>query len=450
MRTTIATLTVATLIVIATSAQAAPTLVNVRIEGKSETLFEGPILAEGHYVKASSDTQERPCDGINSLDSENKTPGATPTAASADAMSLIEETFDGQWYPGYDDYFITRWGPDEQDPVEAAYWGILVNDVFTNVGGCQYELHENDEVLWVYDAFKERANLALFPAGDPASRPPLTAIAQLDQPFGVQVEGYGDDKEDNPPAEPDRADATPYEGADVSPVLTSSKGFEQVQTTSPEAITTNSEGKANITFTTPGWHRIKAGTPLDKEGEEEAIRSNRIDVCVPAPGETDCGPAPAEDDPRTPPGLAVAPEEEHHETPVGTHETPTQTPGDGNQSGGQSGNGSLVTPPVTSTSTSVHRGSGPTALLVLESVTSKRLLLKLAGSGTATVQIARQVGSKHNLRWQIVKTITVKVAKAGQVEVKLPRLTAGRYRLRIGLAGASSITKILSVARGSS
>src|SRR5580704_18216661 len=169
MRITIATLTVATLIIIATSAQAAPTLVNVRIEGRSETLFEGPILTEGHDVEASSDTQERPCDGINSLDPENKMPGATPTAASVDAMSLIGETFDGQWYPGYDDYFITRWGPDEQDPAEGAYWGILVNDVFTNVGGCQWELHENDEVLWIYDAFKERANLTLFPAGDTAS-----------------------------------------------------------------------------------------------------------------------------------------------------------------------------------------------------------------------------------------------------------------------------------------
>ena len=101
---------------------------------------------------------------------------------------------------------------------------------------------------------------------------------------------------------PTAPSATPYEGAEVSPVLTSPKGFEQVQTTSPEAVTTNSEGKASITFTTPGWHRIKAGTPLDEEGEEEAIRSNRIDVCVPAPGETGCGLPPAEDDARTPPG----------------------------------------------------------------------------------------------------------------------------------------------------
>lgn len=441
-RAGIATLAVAFLIVLLTTsgAQAAPTLVNVRIEGKSETLFEGPIRTEGHYVQASSDSEARPCDGIDPLDPQNKTPGATPTAASVDAMSLIGETFDGQWYPGYDDYFITRWGPDEQDPDEGAYWGILVNDVFTNVGGCQYELHENDEVLWLYDAFKERANLALFPAGDTASRPPLTAIAQLDQPFGVQVEVYGDEKEDNPPAEPDRADATPYEGAEVSPVLTSPKGFEQVQTTSSEAVTTNSEGKASITFTTPGWHRIKAGTPLDEEGEEEAIRSNRIDVCVPAQGETGCGPPPAEDDLRTPPGLAVAPEEEHHETPA-------QAPGVGNQSGGQPSDGSSVTPPATSAPTPVHQGSGPAALLVLENVTSKRLLLKLTAPGTATVQIDRQVGSKHHLGWRAVKMITVKVAKAGQVEVKLLRLTAGHYRLRIGLPGAKTVVKTLTVSR---
>src|SRR6202035_910977 len=106
-----------------------------------------------------------------------------------------------------------------------------------------------------------------------------------------------------------------------------------------------------------------------------------------------------------------------------THnETPAETLGVGNPSGGQSGNGPGVTTQVTSTPTSVHQGSAPAALLALESVTSKRLLLKLTGSGIATVQIARQVGSKGHLHWRAVKAITVKVAKAGQVEIKLPRL----------------------------
>jgi Domain of unknown function (DUF4430) len=420
----------------ASVAEAAPTTINVRIEGRSETIFEGPVLTEGHDIKASSDTQERPCDGTNNA--QHPLPGPTPTAASVDAMSIIGETFDGQWYPGFDDYFITRWGPDEQDPAEAAYWGLLVNDVFTNVGGCQYELHENDEVLWVYDAFEDRPTLALFPAGDTDSRPPLTAIAQLGQPFEVQVDQYSDNTEDNPPAQPDREDATPYEGAEVSPVETNAKGFEKVLTSSPATVTTNAQGKAIITFTTSGWHRIKAGAPLFKEDEEaeakeEAIRSNRIDICVPAQGATGCGSPPAEDDVRTPPARALAPEDEDHETPAATSNT-----------GNQSGSGSGATTPLTSTPAPVQQG-GPVTLLALESATSKRLLLKLAAPGAATVQIARQIGSKHHLRWRVVKTIIVKAARAGEVAVKLPGLPAGRYRLRISLAGARTLVKTLTV-----
>jgi hypothetical protein len=452
MRTAVATLAVAALVGIAdlAAAQAAARTVNVRIEGRTETLFEGPVGTEGHDVRASSDTEERSCDGIDSLDPENKTPGPTPTAASVDAMSLIGETFDGDWYPGYNDYFITRWGPDEQNPADGAYWGILVNDVFTNVGGCQYELRADDEVLWVYNAFKNRASLALFPVGDTAFRPPLTATAQLGEPFEVQVEAYGDNREDNPPAEPDRDDATPYEGAEVSPVLTSAKGFEQVQTASREAVTTNSEGKARITFATPGWHRIKAGTPLDEEGEEAAIRSNRIDVCVPADGESGCGVPPAEDDIRVPPASTGAPAEEDHEGPA---ETIT---GAGDPSGGQSGNGSDTatsaaegtTSPASSVQLPKPQVGAPAARLVLESITAKRLLLKFTAGATATVRIARRAGGGHRPRWVPVKTIAVQTGKASEVRVRLPRLAAGSYRVSVGLAGASGVTRTLTVPRG--
>ena len=305
MRTSIATLTITTLItaLVASNAQAAPTQVNVRIEGRSETLFEGPILTEGHDVQASSDTQERSCDGINPNDPENTTPGPTPTAASVDAMSLIGETFDGQWYGGYDDYFITRWGPDQEE--QGMSWGILVNNVFTDVGGCQYELRTGDEVLWAYNAFEHRPFLALLPvaAGYTSGTRPLTATAELGKPFEVEVLDYDDEEEDVPPAAPARTGSSPYEGAEVSPVQTSVKGFEKVETTSPETVTTNADGKASITFTTPGWHRIKA-TAVNTGGEEDAIRSNRLDVCVPEAGASGCGEPPAEDQVRIPPHTA--------------------------------------------------------------------------------------------------------------------------------------------------
>jgi hypothetical protein len=296
-RTGIATLAVTSLVAVLTAswAQAAPRLVNVRIEGKSETLFEGPIWTEGHYVQASSDSEARPCDGINPLDPQNKTPGPTPTAASVDAMSLIGETFDGQWYPGYHDYFITRWGPDHEE--EGMSWGILVNNVFTNVGGCQYELSTGDETLWAYNAFGHRPFLALFPAGATSGTRPLTATAELNKPFEVEVLDYSDDTEDVPPDHPERAGTAPFEGADVSPVLTSANGFERVETESPATVITNARGKASTTFTEPGWHRIKA-TELGAGGKESVIRSNRLDVCVPVEGQSGCGALPAEDQAR--------------------------------------------------------------------------------------------------------------------------------------------------------
>lgn len=428
MRTSLATLTLTTLITIfmAAIAQATPTQVNVRIEGPSETVFEGPILTEGHNIKASSDSQERSCDGINTLDPQNTTPGPTPTAASVDAMSIIGETFDGQWYDGYEDYFITRWGPDEQSG--GAYWGILVNNVFTNVGGCQYELRANNEVLWVYNAFEGEPFLSLLPVEDNyTSGPrPLTATAHLGEPFEVEVLDYADDTEDDPPSDPERKGASPFEGADVSPVKTSTKGFEKVETSNPATVVTDAQGKASITFEEPGWHRIKA--TVITEGEEDPARSNRLDVCVPATGESSCGELPVEDQVRVPP----PPLDEHHGESLGT--------GTGQQSGTNTSGGP-------SSTTTGQGAAGPLARVAFASLSPARLLLKLTVPGKATVKIAHNVGKRHHRRWQTIKIITAQVAKAGLVEIKLPRLPAGSYRVSVSLAGANSVVKTLTVPR---
>jgi hypothetical protein len=313
MRTSVAALAIVSLtLIIASIAQASPTQVNVRIEGKRETLFEGPIWTEGHDVKASSDSQPRPCDGTNNH--AHTTPGATPTASAVDAMRIVGETFDAQWYgSSFDDYFLTRFGPDEQSLPEAAYWGILIDDVFTSVGGCQYELGPDNEVLLAYDAFKERPFLALLPvaAGYSSGLRPLTATAELGKPFKVEVIDYADDKEDTPPSTPERAGSTPEPGARVSPVHTAASGFEKIETESFPTVVTDAQGKASITFTKPGWHRIKA-TVVTPRGMEVAVRSNRLDVCVPPEGQSACEETPAEDHVRTPP---PSPIEEGEEVP---------------------------------------------------------------------------------------------------------------------------------------
>ena len=440
MRTIFAALLVASLssILMVAVAEAASTEVYVRIEGKSETLFEGPVWTEGHDVRASSDTQQRSCDGVNVNDPENVMPGPTPTASSVDAMSIIGETFDGDWYNSYDDYFITRWGPDEQDAKTGAYWGIVVDNVFTDVGGCQYELAPDDEVLWAYDAFASRAFLSLLPvAAHYTSGPrPLTATAELGKPFEVEVLDYADQKEDKPPTSPERAGSIPYgAGADVSPVRTNAEGFEKVETESPETAHTNAEGRTSITFSSPGWHRLKASA-FNEEGEE-AIRSNRLDVCVPAQGATGCGEPPAEDRPRTPPAQA--------------HTESTETGSvSGTSASGSSTSpsaGPSASPPVSTSPPAPFLRARP-VLLTLQSISAKRLLLNLTAPGRATVRVARRMGNSRHPDWRAVKPIAVKVSKAGEVEVRLPRLRPGRYRVSISLAGATGVTRLLTVSRG--
>jgi Domain of unknown function (DUF4430) len=291
-------------------AQAAPAEVSVRIEGKAETLFEGPVLTDGHNVKGLTDTEAPPwgrrCNGLNN--GANPTPGPTPTAAAVDAMAIVGEGFDGDWYgaESFDDYFVTQWGPERQNVGEGDYWGVVVNNVFASVGGCQYQVDAGDEVLWVYDAFDGRPQLVLYPADYSGGSVQLTAKATLGVPFEVTVEEWGGDCcTSSPPPSPTRS-ANPFEGAEVAPVVSTVRGFERADTASDETVETGSDGTATIAFDTPGWHRIKATATA--AGEETAIRSNRLDVCVPDPPATDCGPPPADDQVRQPPPSDLEPE----------------------------------------------------------------------------------------------------------------------------------------------
>jgi hypothetical protein len=289
------------IIVVAPSARAA-TNVNVRIEGKEETIFEKTVPVTIKAVRASSDTQERNCDGVNELDPENVVPGVTPTLASAEAMESIGESFDGQWYEGFGDYFITRWGPDAQDNSLSAWWGVLVNQVFTSVGGCQKQLKEGDEVLWVWDAFSSRPMLALYPqAAHYAEGPrPTRVTVAPGEPVPVEVVSWPAGGESSTPEVPSRAGSSPYEGAEVAPVTVNAKGFQRVDTASPETAVSDADGKATFTFTAPGIHRIKAVGP---RGEESSVvRSNGLEICVLAQV-GDCGeavPAPVPATPVTP------------------------------------------------------------------------------------------------------------------------------------------------------
>jgi hypothetical protein len=372
-----------------TGAEAALTDLTVRIEGAQKTLFEGPIKTDGHQVRAFSDSAARGCDATNN--GANPDPGPTPTAASVDAMELIGRDFDGEWYPGFDDYFIQRWGPDAEDAESFAYWGVLVNGMLTPVGGCQYLAEAGDEVLWAYDAFNGRQLLWLAAADDPAdaaTAPSPTASVEVNQPLALRVEAG------------ERPNLSPASGVTVAPVTTASgSGFQTVETGSAAAVTTASAGHASITFSTPGWHRIKA------QEETGFIRSNRLDVCVEPIGGGSCGPPLADTAVRVPP---------RYSEPPGKEGGGEQPPSGGNSVGGGA---SAARPPA------AEDPAKPTGAVSLRRPTLDRrhgtaaLKVLVPGAGRLAVTGPRIVNQKLTTTGAKLATVAIKPTASAREEL---------------------------------
>jgi hypothetical protein len=395
-----------------TAALAGPTQVTVRIEGKEKTLFEGPILTEGHAVQALSDTEAHPCDATNNH--AHPEAMATPTASAADAMQMTGQVWDALWYEGFDDYYLTQFGPDHESTPESAWWGVLVNGVFTPVGGCQFGDRAGDEVLWAYDAFTGRRFLWMAAAGDstPAPKSPLpTAYVEVGQPLTLLVEsGEGS------------GSMSRSEGVTVAPVATDPvNGNETVETGSPDAVVTNSEGAAEITFATPGWHRLKA------QEESGFIRSNRIDVCVEPEGGGGCGARPEDAQLRT---LPIEPEPEP--------ETGNKTP--------PTGSGGEIVRTVETTKTVIESQKQPTneASLGRATVDPK--------SGTATLSVTLPGAGHLSLAGKKTVGKELDAAAAGVVELtieptaKEKKALRKRGKLRVGVKLTYTPTGGMSVA----
>jgi len=203
-----------------------PTLVNLRIEGSTTTIFEGSIITQGHNVTTpSGGTHE--CNGKNN--NANPFAGPTCTSALSDAAQLQHFTFDGTFSIQFDDFFITSIGGDTQTSTE--FWGILLNFEFIPVGGCQQEVKVNDEILFAFNAFNKDHFLKL--AG------PTTAFIGVPVVFTVT----------------DGSTGSPVAGALL------------------EGKTTDANGHVSVTFTKLGATQLKAT-------QADSIRSNAITVGV--------------------------------------------------------------------------------------------------------------------------------------------------------------------------
>lgn len=217
-------------LVLPAAALAAPTAVDVRIEGKSSTIFFGPVTTDAKVVDPAT-APDHLCDGTNF--GANPTPGPTPTTALDDAAIAAGFTWDGTWFgPGFPDYAIDRIADEAATSTE--FWGVFVNGVDPGVGGCQKLLKAGDEVLWAYDAFSMAGALKLTAPEN----------AKTGAPVDIRVT--------------DRATGAPIAAASVGSAATAA------------------DGTATLLFDDPGVYTLKA----DKDGY---IRSREVRVCIDPP-----------------------------------------------------------------------------------------------------------------------------------------------------------------------
>jgi hypothetical protein len=251
----------ALLLALAAPSGAAPVTVQLRVEGSSTTLYEGPVATEPQTFETASSKGAHPCNYAENGGSESEfanggTPSATPTDALRSAALAGGLAFDAEWFgneknggnPG--DFFVLQVGPDANS--KTAFWGYAVDETTAPVGGCQVALPPGAEVLWAYNYFGLAHHLHL--AG------PATVSAGV--PFTVHV----------------------VDGQNGQPVAGASIGTYGSGVTTPLATSTTTDAAGNATVTL-----ASAGTVALKATQPESVRSNAISICVHNGNDGTCG-----------------------------------------------------------------------------------------------------------------------------------------------------------------
>jgi hypothetical protein len=250
----------ASLLVCAASALAIPITVNLRVEGATTTLFEGPVSVEGIVsppgISTTTTPEAHPCDvkdnGTFAEGFGNSV--ATPTAALYDAAVSSGLSFDAKWFKSFNDFEVSQVGSDKNGGEAEGFpsWGYAVNDTTAGVGGCQFQLANGSDVLWAYNYFNLGRLLSL---SGPAS-------AQVGVPFSVHV-----------------SDAQTGQPVGSAALGTYGAGVTNVSTSSPM---TDSAGNATITLTQTGTQALKAT-------RDDSVRSNALTICVHNANDGTCG-----------------------------------------------------------------------------------------------------------------------------------------------------------------
>jgi hypothetical protein len=135
----------------ATAAAADQVTVNLRIEGPSKTLFEGPVSTGVREFRFTNETTGHTCDGTAALGGPSATPVPTRGAVLAEAAETAPFELEGSWNDQFGASFTKIAGEDVGfDPATNKFLGEFENGQFASLGACSDESHTGDDVLFAY------------------------------------------------------------------------------------------------------------------------------------------------------------------------------------------------------------------------------------------------------------------------------------------------------------
>jgi len=227
-------------LLLAAPAVAAPVTVDLRIEGPTQTLFEGPVTTDVRPFAFTGDPTSHQCDGTTT---GGTSPQPVPTRGAAIVAASLAAPFSiaGTWHAQFGASFTQIAGESVAfDPNTNRFLAEYKNGGFAAAGACADPIQTGDDVLFAFADGTE----PLLELSGPAQAPPSV-------PVTVRVT--------------DAATQAPIAGAAVGGQVT---GADGTATVGP--------------FTTRGNNDLKAS----KTG---AIRSNRLRVCVTSGSDGNCG-----------------------------------------------------------------------------------------------------------------------------------------------------------------
>lgn len=238
---TAAALTVS--LALCSSALAAPVTVHVRVEGTNATLFDGSVTTDARSISAPDPPPKgqspgpanpHPCDvKDNGSNGGFGSSYGTPTTALYDAVSA--QGINAYWYSSFSDFFINGIGAD------VTYnFAYAVNFTTAGVGGCQFQLAPNSDVLWA-------AN------GGTAAH-----LLKLEGPSDANV------------------------GSSTVFRVTDGQNGQPVSGATVANTTSDANGNAAVTFSARGTQTLKAS-------RGDSVRSAALGVCVHNGNDGTCG-----------------------------------------------------------------------------------------------------------------------------------------------------------------